>query len=76
MVGYFFNNKIGAHIYNIGHGLVLPVLLLMVGITLQDKNLIGLSLIWFAHIGMDRALGFGLKMESGFNDTHLGKIGK
>jgi hypothetical protein len=35
----------------------------------------GVALIWFAHIGMDRALGYGLKYETGFNDTHLGRIG-
>lgn len=34
-----------------------------------------LALIWFAHIGMDRALGYGLKYPSGFRETHLGRIG-
>jgi hypothetical protein len=29
-----------------------------------------------AHIGLDRALGYGLKHESGFSDTHLGRIGR
>ena len=32
--------------------------------------------IWVAHIAMDRALGYGLKLPTGFTDTHLGKIGK
>ncbi|MDQ1710546.1 MAG: hypothetical protein QOG49_1931, partial [Frankiaceae bacterium] len=27
------------------------------------------------HIGMDRALGYGLKYETDFKDTHLGHIG-
>ena len=35
----------------------------------------GVALIWFAHIGMDRALGFGLKYEFDFADTHLGRLG-
>ena len=35
----------------------------------------GLALIWAAHIGFDRALGYGLKYPSGFGDTHLGRIG-
>jgi hypothetical protein len=26
------------------------------------------------HIGMDRALGFGLKYETDFKDTHLGRV--
>jgi hypothetical protein len=34
------------------------------------------SLIWFAHIGCDRALGYGLKYSQGFGYTHLGRIGK
>ena len=35
-----------------------------------------LGLIWIAHIGMDRMLGYGLKYASGFADTHLGRIGR
>jgi hypothetical protein len=31
-----------------------------------------LPLIWLAHIAMDRALGYGLKLPTGFKDTHLG----
>ena len=31
-----------------------------------------ISLIWFAHIGFDRALGYGLKFPLGFRVTHLG----
>jgi hypothetical protein len=29
-----------------------------------------------AHIGLDRALGYGLKYNAGFVFTHLGRIGK
>ena len=28
-----------------------------------------------AHVGWDRALGYGLKLPTGFKDTHLGRIG-
>jgi hypothetical protein len=28
-------------------------------------------MIWIAHIGMDRMLGFGLKYPTRFSDTHL-----
>src|SRR3954470_22529461 len=34
------------------------------------------ALIWFAHIGLDRALGYGLKYDDSFQHTHLGWIGK
>ncbi len=32
--------------------------------------------VWTAHIAMDRALGYGLKLSTGFSDTHLGRIGQ
>jgi hypothetical protein len=35
-----------------------------------------LPLVWAAHIGFDRTLGYGLKYPSAFGDTHLGTIGK
>jgi hypothetical protein len=38
--------------------------------------LLGVGLIWCAHIGFDRALGYGLKSPEGFRFTHLGKIGR
>ena len=31
-------------------------------------------LIWIAHIGFDRMLGFGLKYATGFKDTHLSRV--
>jgi hypothetical protein len=34
-----------------------------------------IAIILAAHIAIDRALGYGLKRESGFHDTHLGPIG-
>lgn len=75
MVGYLFNNRVGAYVYNFGHSMIIPPLLFTVGYTTDTKLLIGFSLIWFAHIGIDRALGYGLKFTSGFRDTHLGRIG-
>ena len=32
--------------------------------------------ILIAHVGMDRAAGYGLKLPTSFQDTHLGLIGK
>lgn len=31
---------------------------------------------WAFHIGVDRALGYGLKLPDAFTHTHLGWIGK
>lgn len=76
MLGYFFNKKIGAYIYNFGHSMSIPLLLVSVALLANNRFAIGVSLVWFAHIGLDRALGYGLKLTSGFGDTHLGKIGR
>jgi hypothetical protein len=75
MLGYLINNRIGAHLYNIGHNLLLPVALLLYGIFQAHSEAIAFSLIWISHIGFDRMCGYGFKYETGFRDTHLGKIG-
>ncbi|RKQ33951.1 DUF4260 family protein [Oceanobacillus halophilus] len=36
--------------------------------------LIIVGLIWTAHIGMDRMIGFGLKYPTAFKDTHIQRI--
>jgi hypothetical protein len=73
---YLGGSKFGALAYNTSHSCVGPVLALSIGIFLPSPMAITLSLIWFAHIGMDRALGYGLKYFSGFGYTHLGPVGK
>jgi hypothetical protein len=75
MLGYLAGNRTGAFVYNYGHSLVIPPVLLIAGSLKSSNVLIALGLIWFAHIGLDRMLGFGLKLESGFKDTNLGKLG-
>ena len=75
MAGYARSRRAGAWLYNAGHSYPAPALLGAMA-TVADRPLWqGVALIWFAHIGMDRALGFGLKYESDFADTHLGRIG-
>jgi hypothetical protein len=74
--GYLAGPRIGALAYNAAHSLIGPVLLAAVGILLQDNLLTAVAAIWIAHIGFDRALGYGLKYGEGFTFTHLGRIGK
>ncbi len=76
MIGYLFNSKIGAYCYNLGHSMIAPPILFAIGFATDARILIGFSLIWLAHIGMDRLLGYGLKFTTGFKETHLGHIGK
>lgn len=75
MLGYLINNKVGAGIYNLGHSYVLPGLLMLVGYANDIRWLVLFALIWLAHISLDRALGYGLKLRD-FHHTHLGTIDK
>jgi hypothetical protein len=76
MLGYLAGPRVGAIAYNIFHILVWPALLFVAGIFLQQGLPVELAAIWTAHIALDRALGYGLKLPEGFSETHLGRIGK
>ena len=76
MLGYIVNKKIGAITYNTAHSLIVPSLLLVGGHASGHKFAVALGFIFLAHIGLDRALGYGLKEVDGFQHTHLGVIGK
>lgn len=76
MIGYLRNPKLGARLYNAMHVTALPIALGVCGYLWSVPLGTAVALIWLAHIGMDRMLGYGLKYESNFADTHLGRIGK
>jgi hypothetical protein len=71
MLGYVVNPKVGAAAYNLVHTLALPILLSGIAIVAPLPALEPYTLIWLAHIAMDRMLGFGLKYPTQFRDTHL-----
>ena len=71
MLGYLINVRVGAAAYNLVHTVTLPLALLVASLILAAPGWIPYALIWLAHIGFDRALGFGLKYPTSFNDTHL-----
>jgi hypothetical protein len=52
-----------------------PMTLNIVGFALASPLVLSIAMIWLAHIGFDRALGYGLKYSVGFGFTHLGRIG-
>ena len=74
--GYAAGSTAGAWVYNVFHTYLPPAALAVAGILAESSLMKGIALIWFAHIGMDRLFGFGLKHTTGFKDTHLGRIGK
>jgi hypothetical protein len=74
MVGYLGGAKIGAPVYNLVHTLTGPLLLIGFSLLTARTSLLAYGLIWTAHIGMDRMLGFGLKYPTNFKDTHLQRV--
>ena len=76
MLGYLAGPRIGAMVYNALHILIWPAILLAAGLYSGEALTMQLAAIWIAHIAIDRALGYGLKLPTGFGDTHLGRIGK
>ena len=73
---YLAGTKAGAAVYNAAHSYLLPVALMTAGLAMASPLLLSLAMIWLAHIGIDRALGYGLKYQAGFSFTHLGRIGR
>lgn len=76
MIGYLFNTRTGAMMYNIFHHKLLAILILSAGYWLHNQPLILTGIILFGHSAMDRIFGYGLKYSDDFKHTHLGWIGK
>ena len=74
-IGFLRGPRVGAALYNAAHTYIGPVLLAAVAGAAGWEGGLPVSLVWAAHIGMDRALGYGLKID-GFHQTHLGPIGR
>jgi hypothetical protein len=72
--GYLINTRTGAAIYNVAHTYALPIALGIVSLIAGWALGMQVALIWLAHIGMDRAVGYGLKYPTAFKDTHLGRV--
>ena len=75
-LGYLAGPRAGAIVYNAAHSYLAPMALMTTGFALSSPLVLSIAMIWLAHIGFDRALGFGLKYSAGFAFTHLGRIGK
>lgn len=73
-LGYLGGPSVGAACYDVVHTYVLPIVLGVVGVLADAETAMQVALIWFAHIGVDRFLGYGLKYPTGFKDTHLQRV--
>ncbi len=76
MLAYLVGPRAGALAYNLVHTYALALPVALAGFALGSTVASALALIWIAHIGFDRMLGYGLKYRTGFGDTHLGRLGR
>lgn len=75
-IAYLAGARVGACAYNAAHSYIGPVLCLAASVAFPVQVPLSIGLVWCAHIGFDRALGYGLKYQRGFGYTHLGLIGR
>ena len=79
---YLGGSRMGSLAYNLAHLWVWPAVIGLSGYLILPTDgdasllLYGIALIWAVHIGIDRALGFGLKYPGSGDLTHLGPIGR
>ena len=76
LLGYLAGSRFGALAYNAAHSYAGALALFGAALLLASPALEAAGMIWCAHIGFDRALGYGLKSMAGFEFTHLGRIGR
>jgi hypothetical protein len=76
MLAYLAGPRAGAAVYNLVHTYTLALALALAGFFGALPALVAAGLILVAHIGLDRALGYGLKYSTAFGDTHLGRSGR
>lgn len=81
-VGYAAGPRVGAALYNAVHSYVAPAALglwavgiLAWGMPGEVRAVLIAATAWVFHVGVDRALGYGLKHDDHFQHTHLGWIG-
>ena len=73
-IGYLHSQSIGSLCYNIVHTTILPLALALIAYLLNLDLGLQLAIIWLAHIGMDRVVGYGFKYPDGFKNTHFNKV--
>lgn len=74
MVGYAAGSRTGAMVYNAFHTSAVAIVLAVMGVIGDQEMLTAVGLVWLAHIGFDRVLGYGLKYPEGFKETHLQRV--
>ena len=75
LLAYLAGTRTGTLAYNATHSTIGPLALGAIAVFAAPATL-PFALIWLAHIGLDRAFGYGLKYADGFAFTHLGRVGR
>lgn len=81
-VGYVQSPAVGAFWYNAVHTYSWPAILAVIALATRDSSpslskwVALIALAWALHVGVDRMLGYGLKLPDAFIHTHLGRVGK
>ena len=73
---YLAGPRFGAMIYNAVHSYLAPMTMMTLGFATAEPLILSIAMLWLAHIGFDRMLGYGLKYAAGFGLTHMGAIGR
>jgi hypothetical protein len=76
MAGYLRGPHAGAITYNLGHNWAVAGAVVGLGLVIRQDPVTLAGVLLLAHVGIDRALGYGLKYPTAFQDTHLGRIGR
>jgi hypothetical protein len=74
IAAYAAGPRIGSYVYDAAHTTVGPLALGAFGVVANERVAIEIAVVWLAHIGVDRAVGYGLKYPSAFKDTHLQRV--
>jgi hypothetical protein len=73
-IGYLAGAKVGSVTYNLAHTSAFPLILALSAWMFGWPAGLPIAMIWLAHIGMDRMVGYGLKYPESFKDNHLGRV--
>ena len=74
--GFLAGPRVGTFTYNLFHNWAPGFVVLGLGVWLASPAAQLVAAILIAHVGMDRAVGYGLKLPGSFRDTHLGRMGR
>lgn len=74
LVGFVAGPRVGTATYNAAHTYLVPLALGTIGVVAGADLAVQVALVWIMHIGVDRAVGYGLKYPTAFKDTHLQRV--